>query len=231
MDKFNGNPKQMPAKRMPSDLEQKLLDGIEKEHKLAMTDDLTGLHNCRYLREKVIQLQESSHLVIGIMFIDINDFKKVNDTFGHETGNVILVNTANIISKSFRPEDDVIRFGGDEFIVLITRDSKSLLADYQNYLKTTEDENILNLDEFIFNNLQLRLNQNIDKDNQENPDLPAISITIGNLVSVPNTDSKNVKSHDLQKIIDLADKQMLFEKKNKNNAIANTNENTNGAGI
>lgn len=88
---------------------------------LAYHDTLTELPNRRLfmnsLRKEVHEAEESTKF--AVMFIDIDRFKSINDSWGHENGDVILIEAARRIRKSIRDHDIVARFGGDEFTVLL----------------------------------------------------------------------------------------------------------------
>lgn len=89
---------------------------------LAYHDPLTGLSNRKFFTE---QLYESLHwaqqnnLLLGLLFIDLDGFKQVNDTLGHETGDRILIAIAGRLSNSIGTSDTVSRLGGDEFTVIL----------------------------------------------------------------------------------------------------------------
>ncbi|MEA5624588.1 CHASE2 domain-containing protein [Nostoc sp. UHCC 0251] len=89
---------------------------------LAYHDPLTGLSNRKFFAE---QLYESLHwaqhnnLLLGLLFIDLDGFKQVNDTLGHETGDRLLMTIARRLSNSLRVSDTVSRLGGDEFTVIL----------------------------------------------------------------------------------------------------------------
>ncbi|MEI1373681.1 CHASE2 domain-containing protein [Nostoc sp. UHCC 0926] len=89
---------------------------------LANHDPLTGLSNRKFFTE---QLYESLHgaqhdnLLLGVLFIDLDGFKQVNDTLGHETGDRLLMTIAGRLSNSLRASDTVSRLGGDEFTVIL----------------------------------------------------------------------------------------------------------------
>lgn len=85
------------------------------------TDHLTGLYNRRQLDfslQEMIRSGEGSIKIAGIM-IDIDSFKKINDIYGHSTGDRALMDAGRILSSSFRREDLVCRYGGDEFVVIL----------------------------------------------------------------------------------------------------------------
>jgi len=93
----------------------------EKFRELSMVDELTGLLNRRgFVRELEKQLQNAtrSRSTLFLLFLDLNDFKNINDKFGHKTGDEALVQTAEILKSTFRGSDTIGRFGGDEFAVL-----------------------------------------------------------------------------------------------------------------
>lgn len=78
-------------------------------------DWLTGLHNRRYLAR--LPLLEAP--TIGIALVDLDDFKAVNDTYGHEVGDRVLVRVAQVLTSAARADDTVVRLGGDEFVVVM----------------------------------------------------------------------------------------------------------------
>jgi diguanylate cyclase (GGDEF)-like protein len=99
----------------------------------ALTDQLTGLHNRRFLQESVENLCAGAKRrgkLIGILMCDLDYFKQVNDTHGHAVGDKILQQTAHAIRSSVRESDLVIRFGGEEFLVVLMdiRQAESLLV-------------------------------------------------------------------------------------------------------
>lgn len=94
---------------------RELLESQQRLSRLVDTDPLTNISNRRALRRAM-----NSAVDIGgaIIFIDINRFKEVNDLFGHNIGDRTLQRLARLITEQFRPEDHVIRWGGDEFLVI-----------------------------------------------------------------------------------------------------------------
>lgn len=90
--------------------------------RLAFYDSLTGLANRRLLEEHMLQAMASSkrsQKYCGLMFIDLDNFKPVNDLYGHKVGDALLAEVARRLQASVRSADTVARFGGDEFIVLL----------------------------------------------------------------------------------------------------------------
>ncbi|WP_133011533.1 GGDEF domain-containing protein [Marinomonas flavescens] len=106
-------------------------------HHSAMTDELTQLPNRRFFMEMAAQkLEEDRELVAPLtswlLMIDIDHFKKVNDTAGHEMGDKILIEFARILNKFVREEDLICRLGGEEFSLYLsemTKEEASIVAD------------------------------------------------------------------------------------------------------
>ncbi len=89
---------------------------------MAMTDTLTGLPNRRQILselEEAVSKSDTSGNEFTLAYLDLNDFKAVNDSQGHEAGDRVLVESASIIKRCVGPENTVARVGGDEFIVLL----------------------------------------------------------------------------------------------------------------
>lgn len=100
----------------------KLKHAEEKIHQLAFFDQLTGLPNRVLLIDRVRQALNASarHKSYGaLLFIDLDNFKTLNDSLGHDVGDLLLKTAAQRILTCVRAEDTVARFGGDEFVVLI----------------------------------------------------------------------------------------------------------------
>ena len=95
------------------DLKERLL----KEANYKSTHDLlTNLYNRAYFERKVKELIDKN-IAFSLVFIDLDNFKYVNDTFGHYEGDEILKITADILRKNLKGKDIIARFGGDEFVV------------------------------------------------------------------------------------------------------------------
>lgn len=96
----------------------------QEEHSryLSLHDSLTGLPNRALFQDRLshgIRNAERSKAQLGLMFIDLDHFKQINDTLGHHAGDVLLKEIAGRLSKALRKSDTVARFGGDEFVVLL----------------------------------------------------------------------------------------------------------------
>ncbi len=98
---------------------------IENQHRLdrmAHHDQLTGLPNRHYLHSflpEAIDAAKASSTMIGVVFLDLDRFKHINDTRGHETGDKLLQEVARRVRACVRDSDVVIRMGGDEFVIVL----------------------------------------------------------------------------------------------------------------
>jgi diguanylate cyclase (GGDEF)-like protein len=94
----------------------------EKLRNQSIRDPLTGLFNRRYLEES-LELEcsraERSELPIGMVMLDVDHFKRFNDTFGHDAGDIVLKHIGEILKRSVRQGDVACRFGGEEFVVVL----------------------------------------------------------------------------------------------------------------
>ena len=86
---------------------------------LTFHDPLTGLYNRHYLKNEIKRLDTERQLPMGIIMADLNNFKQVNDINGHEAGDGVLMYTADILRNVCRSEDIIVRWGGDEFVILL----------------------------------------------------------------------------------------------------------------
>lgn len=95
---------------------------------LSLVDELTGLYNRRgflTLAQQQLKLARRGHRELVLLFIDMDDFKEINDTFGHHEGDTALTRAADILKHTFRDSDIVARLGGDEFVVLASDTGKT----------------------------------------------------------------------------------------------------------
>lgn len=98
----------------------------EKEHQdeilyLSRHDHLTGLFNRRFMEEEMKNLDETCQLPLAIIMGDVNGLKITNDVFGHEAGDMLLQIAARTIRENCRQEDIIVRWGGDEFLIMLPR--------------------------------------------------------------------------------------------------------------
>jgi diguanylate cyclase (GGDEF)-like protein len=113
-----------------------------KMHKLAITDGLTKLYNHGYFEEYLdnqLKIAKRYDTKLSLVMLDIDHFKQINDTYGHQQGDLILKELANILQRNIRAGDLAVRYGGEEFVLLFPN------ADKQQALKIIERiRNIVN---------------------------------------------------------------------------------------
>jgi diguanylate cyclase (GGDEF)-like protein len=105
-------------------LQQELSAEREKLAYQALHDPLTGLPNRTLLYDRTAQALRATARYdgsIALLFVDLDEFKMINDAFGHEAGDALLVDVAQRLCAEVRPSDTAARLGGDEFIVLCER--------------------------------------------------------------------------------------------------------------
>lgn len=124
-----------------SDHYQKMLRDANNSLKVASSQDpLTGLPNRRLMLERLAAenaLAERHNVPYSLALIDIDHFKAVNDHFGHDAGDRILVHVAHLLANSLRPYDSCARWGGEEFIVLLPRTDFSRAYEIAERLRST----------------------------------------------------------------------------------------------
>ena len=103
----------------------KLISKLSGYNEKLYTDVLTGIYNRRFFEEKIKNMEDEA----GIAVIDLDDFKLHNDTYGHSAGDAALITTANIIKKYIRKTDILIRYGGDEFLLILPSIKKHIFED------------------------------------------------------------------------------------------------------
>lgn len=95
---------------------------IERYKQLSYKDSLTGLYNRRYFYE-ILNMEfkriRRDNSFISLLFIDVDNFKRINDTYGHKYGDHVLIKLSNILKREIRDVDIVSRWGGEEFIVAL----------------------------------------------------------------------------------------------------------------
>jgi diguanylate cyclase (GGDEF)-like protein len=110
---------------------------------LAIRDPLTGLFNRTFFNEILLNEVERSKRYgdsFSIIMLDINNFKWINDTYGHIFGDKILKDCATIIQESVRASDILVRFGGDEFLVVVPEDSERECEEIIGRIKSRIDK-------------------------------------------------------------------------------------------
>jgi len=103
--------------------QDKLRANYETSLSMALVDSLTGLFNRRYFDvhfDKILEKSRRENFKpVGVLSVDVDKFKSINDTYGHPVGDEVLVELANRLKNSMRPSDMVARLGGEEFVVIL----------------------------------------------------------------------------------------------------------------
>jgi len=157
----------------------------------SMLDDLTGLHNRRgFMMEgrKMFRHLKRHEQYIMVFYADMDDLKKINDTFGHEEGDVAIRGAASVLRQIFREQDIVARIGGDEFIAM-------LLCKKE----------MTGLEEVIME----RLHRSLQRYNQTIVKPYPLSISIGVTSTLDDADK------DMETLMREADERLMAEKKRK----------------
>lgn len=144
---------------------------------LSLTDSLTGLPNRRYFEMILQQLIENwkrYHKTFTVMFIDIDKFKKVNDTEGHDEGDILLKWIADFLKRNIRKTDTICRLGGDEFVAVCVESDLNIATQISNTI--------------LMKLLEEKINVKSWK--------PSLSIGISIISDTNNTMDKIVKSAD-----------------------------------
>ena len=126
---------------------------LELLHMQTVKDPLTGLYNRKYLEEimpVIIGKAERSKEKIGFLMLDMDKFKSINDTYGHKAGDLALKAVADVIRNSIRKSDIAIRYGGEEFLVILQDiKNKENLKKVAEKIRTTMEKTKINIESDI----------------------------------------------------------------------------------
>ena len=159
---------------------------------LLSKDELTGVANRRFLDfhlQNYIKRAKEFHVGFGVLFLDLDYFKKVNDTYGHLVGDIVLKETAGIIEKNLRNSDLVGRYGGEEFIAI-------LQVDNTRHLRLIAEKLRKAIEDHVFNEEDKKIK---------------LTVSIGGTLFGENDDEKSV--------VERADKNMYSSKQNGRNRV------------
>lgn len=109
-----------------------------KLHSLSITDELTGIYNLRFFHttiEKEIETARKNKSSVGVIMIDIDDFKMYNDIYGHDCGDEILYKTAGLLNTIVGNEGYLCRYGGDEFTIILPETDRHTIVRLANRIK------------------------------------------------------------------------------------------------
>lgn|GEM_PF-1376780 len=172
---------------------QQGLKRIALQHQLinqALHDPLTGIYNRNYFN-RVVELEEHRARrmgsAIGFIMVDVDNFKQINDRFGHQAGDSVLQEVAKVLQNALRKTDTVLRYGGDEFLIILTRMS----ADYSH-------------------TVERRISKTLERSQKLNAiQGEPISVSMGHAYWTPDAEDS------IDDILRLADRIMYENKRNK----------------
>lgn len=122
---------------------KKLQASLEKIQEMAIHDDLTGFYNRRHLMELVETENNRSNRtgsVFSVAMLDLDKFKDVNDTYGHQTGDEILITFSSIVRNVLRKTDFCGRYGGEEFLIVLTQTDRHDAKIFAERLRACVEE-------------------------------------------------------------------------------------------
>jgi diguanylate cyclase (GGDEF)-like protein len=179
------------AERLAGDLRE----ANSRLKELVFRDGLTGLYNHRYFQEileKEVFRSQRYHSSLSLVMFDIDFFKKVNDTYGHPVGDLVLINIARTAAGAVRSNDVVSRYGGEEFAVILPETDQSGLRVFAE-----------------------RLRRSIEKMTTEAEGKKIkVTISVGGVTSVPEMTDITKKL-----LVDTADKALYASKENGRNRV------------
>ncbi|HMD88681.1 MAG TPA: sensor domain-containing diguanylate cyclase [Anaerolineaceae bacterium] len=126
----------------------------------SVRDHLTGLYNRRYMEETLereLLRAKRKHISLGIIMLDVDDFKRFNDSYGHATGDVILHELGHLILEHVRGEDIPCRYGGDEFIIILPDVSKDVIHERAELIRQNVHHFNIHFEEQILGSITLSL--------------------------------------------------------------------------
>ena len=127
---------------------------FETMRRTSLIDTLTGVNNRRFLEQRIgeeIDRGQRNDESLSCLFLDIDHFKLVNDTYGHQAGDYVLATVAGIIKKQLRSNDVLARYGGEEFVALLSNINETMGYDIAERIRASIEELPLSYNEQAIN--------------------------------------------------------------------------------
>ncbi len=175
---------------------RKLQDQNDKLQEQVFRDPLTGLYNRRFFDEALrheIKRATRQGNAIGVLFLDVDHFKSLNDTHGHQFGDTVLMRIGEILQDCVRSSDIAARYGGEEFVVLAVDTSEAGLKTFAERIRHSIEE------EYFQNGVQV---------------VP-VTASVGGVVSVPSAEEDGLQ----HRLVESADAAMYESKRRGRNCI------------
>lgn len=177
---------------------RELYEAVQEQNRqlqeMANRDGLTGLYNHRYFHEKLSQdflRAKRYHEYLSCILFDIDHFKKFNDTYGHQTGDVVLRALASVIERSTRESDVAARYGGEEFAIVLYHTDRRAAYEAAERLRQAVESNEV----------------------EDNGNVLRVTISLG-IATFPHE-----KIHDSKELIEYADQALYKAKENGRNRV------------
>ena len=170
---------------------KELREANKKLLEISTTDYLTNLSNRRYFFEmgnKTFHLAKREKSKFSIICIDIDFFKHINDTYGHNIGDEVLKYIANKMSKSIRKSDIVARTGGEEFTILLNNTDENSAFILAEKLRTSVENSVYKTDDLM---IQVTISLGISELRQEDEDLDSIISRADRALYIAKKDNRN----------------------------------------
>ncbi|MCF7923472.1 MAG: PAS domain S-box protein [Candidatus Izimaplasma sp.] len=185
-------------------------DVTEKKQKqreiefLSLHDYLTGLYNRRFFTEKFASLDSFEHYPLGVMMIDVNGLKIINDAYGHEVGDLVLKESAKSMMKVINDRGIVSRIGGDEFTVIVDNTSVEELENLKEKIN-------LEISNHKIQNITLSVSIGYALKQDKDDDISEVLKTAENIMyKFKLADGASARNHTIQAILKtLTDKHAL----------------------